>query len=62
MTLLKFRLLVGTPPLGLLLATVAATRYAPTLALPLAIASVIAVSVAWTLAPLENRFKTDTGR
>lgn len=58
MTLLKFRLLVGVPVIVLILATVAATRYAPTVALPLAIASVIAVSVAWLVAPLEKLFKT----
>lgn len=58
MTLLKFRLLVGVPVIVLILATVAATHYAPTLTLPLAIASVIAVSVAWLVAPLEKLFKT----
>ena len=58
MTLLKFRLLVGVPVIVLLLATVAATRYAPTVALPLAIASAVVVSVAWLVAPLEKLFKT----
>lgn len=58
MTLLKFRLLVGVPVIVLILATVAATRYAPTVALPLAIASAVVVSVAWLVAPLEKLFKT----